>query len=207
MPYSEALLSQHRLSVDDYHRMGRAGIFDHDERLELIEGRLIDMAPIGSDHAGKVIQLNAVLNRAFARLALVSPQNPIRLSEHSEPQPDFAVLRPRADFYRTAHPQPPDVLLVIEVADTSVRYDREVKIPLYARHGIPEVWLLDLHNTRLEIYRRPRRTMISSSSSGHHRPSCPGTEGYGEVLYPANDDSIAPVLLPDAVLSIADFWS
>ena len=189
MPYSEALLAQHRLSVDDYHKMGEAGIFDHDERLELIEGRLIDMAPIGSDHAGTVIQLNAVLNRPFARLALVSPQNPIRLSEHSEPQPDFAVLRPRADFYRTAHPQPHDVLLVVEVADTSVRYDREVKIPLYARHGIPEVWLLDLHSTQIEIYRQP------------------GTEGYGEVLYPADDEAIAPVLLPDAALSIADFWS
>ena len=81
------------------------------------------------------------------------------------------------------------MLLIIEVADTSVRYDREVKIPLYARHGIPEVWLLDLHNTQLEIYRQP------------------GTEGYGEVLYPANDEAIAPVLLPDAALSIADFWS
>ncbi|MCE2487883.1 MAG: Uma2 family endonuclease [Desulfurellaceae bacterium] len=145
MPHPEAPLPQHRLSADDYHKMGEAGIFDHADRVELIEGRLIDMAPIGSDHAG---QLNAVLNRAFARLALVSPQNPIRLSEHSEPQPDFAILRLRADFYRTSHPQPSDVLLVIEVADTSIRHDREVKIPLYARHGIPEVWLLDLHNTR-----------------------------------------------------------
>jgi Uma2 family endonuclease len=179
----------HRLSVDDYHKMGEAGIFGHDDRVELIEGRLIDMAPIGSDHAGKVIQLNAMLNRIFSRLALVSPQNPIRLSEHSEPQPDFAILRLRDDFYRTSHPQPQDVLLVIEVSDTSVRYDREMKIPLYARYGIPEVWLLDLPNTQLEIYRQPK------------------TEGYGEVLHPTNAEDVAPALLPDGVLSIADLWS
>ena len=189
MPYSEALLSQHRLSVDDYHKMGEADIFNHDERLELIEGRLIDMAPIGSDHAGKVIRFTALLSAALAGRALVSAQNPIRLGGDSEPQPDFTVLRHRSDFYETSHPAPQDVLLIIEVADTSVRYDREVKIPLYARHGIPEVWLLDLHSTQLEIYRQP------------------GTEGYGEVLYPANDEAVAPVLLPDAALSIADFWS
>lgn len=188
MPHTEPPLSQHRLSVDDYHKMDEAGIFDPDERVELIEGRLIDMAPIGSDHAGKVIQLDAMLSRIFSRLALVSPQNPLRLGEHSEPQPDFAILRLRNDFYRTSHPQPQDVLLVIEVSATSVRYDREMKIPLYARSGIPEVWLLGLPNKQLEIYRHPR------------------TEGYGEVLHPANDEDIPPMVLPDAALSVADLW-
>lgn len=189
MPHPEAPLPQHRLSADDYHKMGEAGIFDHADRVELIEGRLIDMAPIGSDHAGKVIRFTALLSAALAGRALVSTQNPIRLGGDSEPQPDFTVLRHRSDFYETSHPEPQDVLLIVEVADTSVRYDREVKIPLYARHGIPEVWLLDLHNTRLEIYRQP------------------GTEGYGEVLYPADNEAVAPVLLPDAVLPITDFWS
>ena len=174
MPYSEALLSQHRLSVDDYHKMGRAGIFGHDDQVELIEGRLIDMAPIGSDHAGTVIQLNAVLNRAFAQLALVSPQNPIRLSEHSEPQPDFAVLRPRADFYRTAHPQPHDVLLVIEVADTSVRYDREVKIPLYARHGIPKsgCWICTTRSLRSTATKTDDDLFLIKWSSSSVLPRC-----------------------------------
>ncbi len=188
MHQPDLLLPQHRLSVDDYHKMGEAGIFGPHERVELLEGRLIDMAPIGSDHAGTVIQLTDILNRTFSRLALVSPQNPIRLGRHSEPQPDFALLRRRADFYRTSHPEPQDVLLIIEVSDTSIRYDREIKLPLYSRHGIPEVWLLDLRNRQLEVYRQA------------------GADGYAEVLRPASEAEIAPVSLPAAKLSIAVLW-
>ena len=188
MHQPEPLLPQHRLSVDDYYKMGEAGIFGPHERVELIEGRLIDMAPIGSDHAGKVIRFTTLLSSVLAGRALISSQNPIRLSDHSEPQPDFAVLRPRSDFYEASHPEPQDVLLIIEVADTSIRYDQEIKLPLYARHGIPEVWLLDLRNAQLEVYRQP------------------GADGYAEVLRPANDDEIAPVLLPAAKLSIAELW-
>lgn len=182
-------IQRHLLTLDEYHKMGEAGIFDEDDRLELIEGTLIDMAPVGSDHAGKVIQLNTVLNTAFSGRVLVSQQNPIRLGEHSEPQPDVAILRLREDFYRTSHPQPQDILLLIEVSDTTVRYDREIKIPLYARHDIPEVWLIDLPHEQLEIYRQPSH------------------DGYRQILRPAKDERIAPALLPDTTLAISDLWS
>jgi Uma2 family endonuclease len=182
-------IQRHLLTVDDYHRMGEAGILGEDDRVELIEGELIDMAPIGSDHAGKVIQLNALLSVLLAGRALLSPQNPIRLGEYSEPQPDMTILRLRDDFYRTAHPQPEDVLLLIEVADTTILYDRNVKIPLYARHGIPEVWLIDLQKKYVEIYRQP------------------SSDGYRQILRPAKDERIALSLLPDATILIADLWS
>ena len=168
--------------------MGEAGIL-HDDRVELIEGILIDMAPIGSDHAGKVIRFTTLLSSTFTGRALISTQNPIRLDRHSEPQPDFAILRHRSDFYETSHPEPEDILLLIEVSDTTLRYDREIKIPLYAQHGIPEVWLLDLQHKQLEIYRQP------------------SADGYRQILRPAKDERIAPALLPDTTLAISDLWS
>jgi len=145
----------HRLTVQEYHRMGEVGIFGEDDRVELIEGELIDMTPIGSAHAGKVNRLQAVLSRTLRDRAIVSVQNPVILGTESEPQPDVMVLKTREDFYESSHPRPQDVLLLIEVADTTDRYDRAVKVPLYARHGIPEVWLLDLQEERLEVYHGP----------------------------------------------------
>lgn len=146
---------RHRLTVDDFHCMGKAGILPEDSRVELIEGGIIDMAPIGSQHAGAVKRLLRLFDRAVGDAAIVSAQDPIMLGTYSEPQPDIALLRPRDDFYASSHPRPEDVLLIIEVADTSLRYDREIKLPLYARHGIPEVWLVDLENKRLTIFRVP----------------------------------------------------
>lgn len=185
----EISVRPHRFSVDEYHKMGEAGILCEDDRVELIEGELIDMPPIGSNHAGEVIRLIALLSAALAGRALVSSQNPIRLGQHSEPQPDITILRRRGDFYRTAHPQPDDVLLVIEIADTTVRYDREVKIPLYARYGIPEVWLIDLQTSSVEVYLQP------------------SSDGYRHVFRPAKDERLALSLLPDVSLAIADLWS
>jgi Uma2 family endonuclease len=179
----------HLFTVDEYYRMGEAGILGEDDRIELIEGRLVDMAPIGSTHAGVVIQLTALISAALAGRAFLSTQNPIRLGRRSEPQPDVAILRLRDDFYRKAHPTPKDVLLLIEVADSTIRYDREVKIPLYARHGIPEVWLIDLQQQRLEIYLQP------------------SPDGYRQTIRPANDERIAPTLLPDVIVALADLWS
>jgi Uma2 family endonuclease len=149
------ILQRHRLSVDEYHRMARAGILPEDSRVELINGEIIDMAPIGSRHAGTVLQLTSLLNQAVRGTAMVWAQNPIHLDPHTEPQPDLALLRPREDFYKTAHPRASDVLLIIEVADTSLRYDREIKIPLYAHHGIPEVWLVDLQSRTFTRHREP----------------------------------------------------
>jgi Uma2 family endonuclease len=147
-------LLKHRFTVEEYHRMGQAGIFSEDDPVELIEGEIIEMTPIGSRHAACVARLSAL----FARIPegpIVWTQNPIRLGEHSEPQPDLALLKPHADFYAAAHPGPEDVLLVVEVAETSLDYDREVKLPLYARAGIPEAWLVDLPGERVEVHRKP----------------------------------------------------
>jgi Uma2 family endonuclease len=144
------------LTVEAYHRMGEVGIFAPDERVELIEGEVVEMAPIGSGHAGMVGRLNRLLVRAAADRALVFVQNPVRLSRTSEPQPDFAVLKPRADDYQSALPGPADVLLLVEIAETSLKYDRELKAPLYAAHAIPELWVVDLGGKVLWSYRDPQ---------------------------------------------------
>lgn len=146
---------KHRFTVEEYHRMGTAGIFSEDDRVELIEGEIVEMSPIGSRHAACVKRLIRLFDRGVGDRAIVGAQDPIRLGEHSEPQPDLALLRPRPDFYAHAHPGPEDVLLVVEVAETSADYDREVKVPLYARAGIPEVWLVELYAEQIEVYRQP----------------------------------------------------
>jgi Uma2 family endonuclease len=146
---------RHRLTVDDYYRMGEVGILAPDARVELIEGEILDMAPPGNLHAGTVDQLVALLGRAVAERALLRVQSPISVDRYSEPQPDLALLRPRTDFYKSSHPRPEDVWLVIEVADSSLRYDRDVKVGLYARSGVSEVWLVDLQEGQLTRYREP----------------------------------------------------
>lgn len=161
----QAEVRRHRLTVDDFHRMGEAGIFRADERVELIDGEVIDMAPIGSNHAGTVGFLAKRLERAVGDSALVFVQNPLSLTASSEPQPDIMLLKPRADFYRSAHPRPEDVLLIIEVADTTLAYDRDIKVPLYARHAIPEAWLVDLENKRLHVFTSPSDTGYLESHS------------------------------------------
>lgn len=145
---------RHRVSVEDYHRMAAAGIFGEDDRVELIEGEVVDMPPIRSRHGGVVKRLIQAFSVVGQR-AIVSVQDPLRLGLGSEPQPDLMLLEPRADFYADAHPEAGDVLLLVEVGDTSARFDREVKLPLYARHGIREVWLIDLDTRQVEVCRRP----------------------------------------------------
>jgi Uma2 family endonuclease len=125
------------------------------DRIELIEGEVIYMSPIGSRHAACVKRLNALLSKLLADQVIISIQDPIQLSNFSEPEPDVALLRPRDDFYASHLPTPSDVLLIIEVADTSIEYDQHTKLPLYARSGIPEVWILDLHNSTVTIYTQP----------------------------------------------------
>jgi Uma2 family endonuclease len=149
-----AVLQRHRLSVDDYHRMGEAGVFAPNARVELIEGEVIDMAPIGTRHASVVKRLNAALSSAAQGRAIVAVQDPLNLSADSEPEPDLMLLRPRADFYSHAHPAPADVLLLIEVAQTSIGYDRDVKVPLYARHGVSEVWIVDPDGNAVRFFRQ-----------------------------------------------------
>jgi Uma2 family endonuclease len=135
--------------------MGQVGILAHDARVELIEGEIIDMAPIGSPHVATVLYLDRVLQEAVRDRALVLVQAPIRLDDYSVPQPDIALLLPRADYYRSSLALARDVLLVIEVAQSSLRYDRATKLPLYAHHGIPEVWLIDTAKPALTRHRGP----------------------------------------------------
>jgi Uma2 family endonuclease len=142
-------------NVDEYYRMIDAGILSEDDRVELIEGEVIKMSPIGKFHAACVKRLNKLFGFLVGRTAIVSVQDPIRLSDFSEPQPDLALLKLRDDFYSSGHPTPEDVLLVVEVADSSVQYDRSIKMPLYARSGIPEVWLVDVARDLIEVYARP----------------------------------------------------
>lgn len=150
------LLTRRRFSVDDYHRMAGAGIFADADRVELILGEIVEMTPIGSRHAGTVNYLVRALSAGLGDRAIVAAQNPVQIGGlDSEPQPDVTVLRPRADFYRDSHPEPGHVLLAIEVADRSAETDRRVKVPLYARAGILEVWLVDLAAGRVETHRDP----------------------------------------------------
>ncbi len=140
-------------TITEYHKMIEIGMFPENDRLELITGELIQMSPIGSRHAACVDRLSELFFFSLGRRVIVRVQNPVILNENSEPQPDIALLRRRSDFYQNGNPQPADILLLVEVADTSIAYDRTVKIPLYAQHHIPEVWLIDLNQTSLEIYR------------------------------------------------------
>jgi len=151
-------VSRRLFTVDEYYQMAQAGILSEDDRVELIEGEIIEMAAIGSRHAACVDRLTQMFVVHVAGRAIVRIQNPIHLSERSEPQPDLALLRARPDFYAAGHPGPQDVLLVVEVAETSIGFDREIKIPLYARMGIPEAWLVHLVENRIDIYRRPTPT-------------------------------------------------
>jgi Uma2 family endonuclease len=143
-----------QFAVDEYDQMIAAGVFGEDERLELIEGEIIEMSPIGPAHLAYVNRLNHLLVQQVGALAQVSVQNPIRLPR-SEPQPDIVLLRPRPDFYAEALPGPSDVLLLIEVSDTTADYDRTVKIPLYGRNGIVESWLIDLMGNVIEVHLGP----------------------------------------------------
>jgi Uma2 family endonuclease len=154
---------RHRLSVADYYRLAEAGILRPDEPVELIDGDIIDMAPIDSRHNATVDRLAAALQIASAGgRAIVRAQGSIALGAYSEPEPDIALLRPRADFYWSEQPGPADILLLVEVAASSLPYDRDVKVPLYARHQVAEVWLIDIEARRLTRYRNPSPRGYSS---------------------------------------------
>ncbi|HLO50123.1 MAG TPA: Uma2 family endonuclease [Kamptonema sp.] len=142
-------------TVDEYYLMTQGGIISKDDRVELIEGEIIEMAAIGTRHAGCVNRINRLFSGLPENMAIVTVQNPIQLSRRSEPQSDVLLLQPRADYYGTAHPTASEVLLLVEVADSSVDYDRDVKIPIYSRSVIQEVWLVDLVAECLEVYRQP----------------------------------------------------
>jgi Uma2 family endonuclease len=145
-------------TVDQFHQMAEAAIFSEDDRVELLAGEIVDMTPIGSRHAGCVTVLTHLFAPHVGEAFQLRIQHPVQLDDYSEPQPDLALVKPRGDFYRDGHPRATDVLLLIEVADTSVEIDRAEKIPLYAASGVPEVWLVDLNANHVDVYRDPTRS-------------------------------------------------
>ena len=153
---------QHRLTRRDYYRLGEAGVFDEDDRVELLEGQLVDMSPIGPRHAIVTDNLNELLVREFAGRARVRCQQPMVLDDGSEPRQDFALVRRPWRGYPHTHPGPGDIFLLIEVADSSLDFDRTVKLELYARAGIREVWIVDLTAGRVLVHRHPSGGVYSS---------------------------------------------
>ncbi|MFN6498249.1 MAG: Uma2 family endonuclease [Nostoc sp. DedQUE01] len=148
-------LLRRKFTVEQYQKMIESGILTQDDRVELIRGEIIDMSPIGTKHAACVKRLNKLLSQKLRDRVLIAIQDPVKLNDNSQPQPDVALLKPRDDFYATAHPQPQDIFLLVEVADSTIEYDREEKIPLYAEANIIEVWLVDIKEEIVEIYQQP----------------------------------------------------
>ncbi|MBM2812424.1 MAG: hypothetical protein HW416_3183 [Chloroflexi bacterium] len=173
-------------TVADYYRMAETGILAEDDRVELIEGEIVEMPPIGDRHASCVGRTTDLFFRLFGNLARVWVQNPVRLSNRSEPVPDLMLLQPRPDFYVSGHPKASDVLLLVEVSDSSEAYDRRVKLPLYAREGVPEVWIVDLGRSVVRVHREPSPT------------------GYALVATHRRGERIAPAAFPDIVIKIEE---
>lgn len=147
-----AQLEKWHFNVDQYYRLAEVGVLKPDDRVELIEGEIIRMSPIGSPHAACVAKFIELFTKQLKLDGTLWVQNPVRLSEFSEPVPDVALLRRRDDFYAAHHPTPEDVILVVEVSDTTLLADRNVKMPLYARAGITEAWLVNLPRKLVEVY-------------------------------------------------------
>lgn len=173
-------------TVDEYYGMARTGLLHEGDRVELIEGEVIQMAAIGSHHAGCVKRLTRFFAGSPAELLTLSVQDPVRLGEYSEPEPDVMLLRPRSDFYAGDHPRPADVLLLIEVADTTLVWDRRRKVPLYAASGILEVWLVNLVEDIVEVFWDPT------------------PEGYRSTRMARAGDSVSPQALPALSVAVAD---
>ena len=184
--------TQRRFTVDEYHRMGKAGVFSENDRVELLDGQIYAMSPIGSEHAACVRRLDRLFQRKVGSRVIVSTRNPIRLNEASEPEPDLALLSPRDDDYAARHPHPDDVLLVVEVADASAAFDQDVKRPLYARAEIPELWIVDLASDRIEVHRAPRDDEYTEKQPVERGQSIPV-----QALSALDPVSVQDVLGPD----------
>jgi len=174
------------ISIDDYHRMAADGLFSEDDRVELIEGEIVEMTPIGNRHATCVRRSISLFSSSLAGRVIVDVQNPVQLGDWSEPQPDVTLLGWRDDYYASAAPTAKDVVLLVEVADSSIGFDRGTKVPLYARHGIREHWLLDLPGGTLDVHRLP------------------ASAGYRDVRKLRRGDSIALEAFPDVVFAVSD---
>jgi len=183
-------LPRRRFTMEEYYRMAEVGILQPQDRVELIEGEIVLMSPIGLRHAASVVAFTRRLILAAGDRAALSPQNPVRVLGDTEPEPDIALLRPRADRYVRAPIGPRDVLLLVEVADTSYRYDRYVKLPLYARARVREVWIVDLEHDVIEVHRRPSRDRYTSfAQAGLGGTVSPGA--FPDIVLPVDDELLA----------------
>lgn len=182
-------VTRHLFSVEEFHKLAEIGLLGEDARVELIEGELINMAPIGNRHAFAVNRLTRLMTVSAAGRCYISVQNPIVLGSHSEPEPDLVLASLPEGKYAAAHPGSKDILLVIEVADTTIEYDRRVKIPLYAEHGIVEAWLFDLTQKQLEIYLEP------------------SADGYRRILKPARDALVSPSFVDGVQINFAELFA
>jgi Uma2 family endonuclease len=178
--------TKHRFSVKEYHRMAETGVLRPDARVELLNGEIIDMSPIGPFHGGSVKRLSRIFNLKSKGRWIVSTQDPLRLDEHSEPEPDVMLLQPVPDDYTSRHPQPDDVFLLIEVSDATLTYDREEKLPAYGRAGVAEVWIVNLNELTVEVYREPHFT------------------GYGKKTVFRTGSQVAPLAFPDAIIDVGE---
>jgi Uma2 family endonuclease len=176
-------------TVKEYHQMAESGIIKPTERVELIRGEIVKMSPIGHRHAAFVNNLNQLLVLRLAGRAIVSVQNPVVVADDSEPQPDLTLLRRRDVPYKDAEAVAADALLLIEVAEHSLRYDRTVKLRLYAETGIPDYWVVDCAAESIEVHRAP------------------APEGHREVTRVSADASVAPLAFPDVVLAVAEIFA
>ena len=181
-------VQRYRFTVDEFARMGEAGIFTEDDRVELIDGEILQMTPIGPAHAWIVDRLNELIMTRLAGRVHVRVQNPVRLDRHTEPQPDLVVAR-RSDAYAARHPEPGDVLLAIEVADSSLRYDRLEKAPRYARSGVPEMWLVDVEASAVTVH------------------TDPGPDGYASRHVRRRGDQIVSTSVPELGFPVDDIFT
>jgi len=175
-------------TTKEFHRMVEVGILSESDRVELIEGEIVDMTPTGSKHAACVDRLNRLLTEKIRDEGIVRVQSPIQLSKDSESQPDLAILKPREDFYEKKHPGPEDTLLIVEVAETAQEYDSEVKIPLYGENGVQLVWLVDLEAEVLEVH------------------SVPGSRGYKKVEKFGRSESVKLGSLSEKEVSVSSIF-
>ena len=179
---------RHLVTAQEYLRMGVTGVFSPDARLELIEGEIFEMAPIGPPHAAAVRTLTQLMFQRVGKTALVSVQAPLVAGQLSVPQPDVALLRPRSDNYASAHPGHTDVMLVIEVADTTLGMDLEAKVPMYARSAVPEVWVVAVEERAVHVFREP------------------AVNGYRPAFVAKGEQELTPVMLPQARLRVAEIF-
>lgn len=187
-------LSRRRFTVSEYHHMAEAGILTEDDRLELLDGEIVEMTPIGRRHAACVDRLTELFVHTFVDVALTRVQGPVQLGERTEPLPDVALLRRRPDFYASGHPTAADILLLVEVAETSATVDRRVKVALYAANGIAEFWLIELAKETITVYRDPESRGYRTTQVAHR--------GYRTTRVAHRGDLLAPATFPNREMAV-----